>query len=210
MIASEGADTERIYFEGLKNDSENPKNNQFIKIEFLERISEEARSESSHKAVMEQLNQYKVKYQLEEADELWLLIDRDKSNNPVQKVANIAQSCKQKGYFLALSNPCFELWLLLHIRDLEAYSAEEQKAIFENKRISQSNSSKKKLDKELSNLLGGYSKSKYNFEDFKPHIPDAIERAKNLDTSPEQRWIEEKLNTRVYLLVEKIISQNIE
>jgi len=202
IIASEGADTERLYFEGLAALVVEKRLDKFVKIEFIKREKEEERTKSSHKEVMKQLDAFKKKFRLDKRDELWLVIDRDKQNNPLKNLAEISQKCSQKNYFLALSNPNFELWLLLHLKDLQEYSEQELEAFFQNKNF---NSSKKMLDKELSQLLEGYDKSKYDFKRFEPSIPKAIERAKNLDTVPNERWIEENLGTRVYILVEKIL-----
>ena len=203
VVASEGADTERIYFQGLQDSLiEKGIYDTLIKLEFLERKTEKERALSSHKAVLKQLDDYKKKYQLDNRDELWLVIDRDKQNNPVKNIADIAQNCLQKGYFLALSNPNFEFWLLLHLKDLTQYSKTELDKLHDKK----AGESKSVLEKELSALLGGYNKSKYGIEKILPFIDKAILQAKDLDTNSEDRWIEDRLGTRVYLLVERIIS----
>lgn len=33
----------------------------------------------------------------------------------------LRQKCVEAGYFLAISNPCFEVWLLFHYSDLTEY-----------------------------------------------------------------------------------------
>ncbi|WP_069472057.1 RloB family protein [Candidatus Marithrix sp. Canyon 246] len=105
------------------------------------------------------------------------------------------------GYFLALSNPCFELWLLLHIKSLEEYPDNALDEFLENKKVS---SSRTRLEAELINLLNSYNKSNLDTAQFLPFVKQAIERAKKLDTNPKQRW-SNGLGTRVYQLVEKII-----
>jgi hypothetical protein len=203
VIASEGADTERIYFEGLQAKIiEQGILDRLIKIEFLTRHKQE-RTQSAHSKVIKELDKYKKTYRLDERDEMWLVIDRDKQNNPIKNIAAISQLCEQKGYFMALSNPNFELWLLLHLKDLANYSQEQLEAILNSKRM---NASKNILELELSNLLDGYNKSKYPVEKFLPFIQMAIERAQALDTNPEDRWIEEKLGTRMYRLAESILA----
>ncbi len=105
---------------------------------------------------------------------------------------------------MALSNPNFELWLLLHLKDLAEYSPEQLNDLFNSKKI---NASKNIFEIELSGLLEGYNKSKYAIEKILPYMQLAIERARILDNRPEDRWIEGKLGTRVrvYRLVEKIL-----
>ena len=202
VIASEGADTERIYFEGLQNRIiEQGILDRLIKIEFLERKTEAERRKSAHKTVLKQLDKYKQTYRLDERDELWLIIDRDKQNNPIKNISDIAQNCGQKGYFLALSNPNFEFWLLLHVKDLAEYSKDELDKLLQNEKV---NKSRSIFEKELSDLLGGYNKSKYAVEKLLPFIEKAIKQARDLDINPEERWIEDGLGTRIYLLVEKL------
>ncbi|TAE70294.1 MAG: RloB domain-containing protein [Bacteroidetes bacterium] len=204
VIASEGADTERIYFEGLAKLIIKNGLDRLIKIEFLVRSGESERAKSAHKDIIKQLDTYKKKYRLDEKDELWLVIDRDKQTNKINTFADTAQKCIQKNYFLALSNPNFELWLLLHLKDLNDYSEEKINTLLENKKVE--NSHRNALEKELFDLLNEYNKSHYKFEKFESCIPDAIQRAKDLDKNPNERWVENSLGSRVYLLVEKIIT----
>jgi hypothetical protein len=60
------------------------------------------------------------------------------------------------------------------------------------------------LEAELIKLLNSYNKSNLDTAQFLPFVKQAIERAKQLDTNPKQRWSNE-LGTRVYQLVDKII-----
>ena len=130
------------------------------------------------------------------------MIDRDKQSWTLEEIVEVAQVCLQKGYYLAVSNPCFELWLLLHIKSLENYSDSVLQAFIENKKVS---SNRTRIEKELILLLGSYNKSNLETSSFLPFVKEAIENAKKLDHNPEQRW-PNQLGTRVYRLVEKIIS----
>lgn len=204
VIASEGADTERIYFEAfgyqiMRNLALSSK----VKIEFLKR-DEKQRTYSSHQKVIKQLDNYKRNYHLANDDELWLVIDRDKQNNPIANISAIAQSCSQKGYKLALSNPNFEFWLLLHLNYLCNYKEAELNDFLQAKKV---NKNKNALEKELSKLLNGYDKSHYKVESILQFIPFAILQAKKLDTNPIERWQEEDLGSRIYLLMERILQE---
>lgn len=150
---------------------------------------------------------YKKTYRIDERDELWLIIDRDKQNNTPKNISNIAQNCLQKGYFLGLSNPAFEIWLLLHLTDLAIYTNVALEALLQNKRVSASNSSKTALKKELSDILGGFNETSYEVEKFLPSIQLAVQRAKLLDTNLADRWIDDRLGTRVYRLIENIFKE---
>jgi hypothetical protein len=191
VIATEGEKTEQQYFAGLKQKCIN--NSSRIKLEILPpRLA----GKSSPKYVLDQLSQYKNDYGLNKYDELCMVIDRDKQSWTKAELATVARQCAQKQFLLALSNPAFEFWLLLHLKDLNTYTAEEKKELLENKG--------QYLKKELKLLLTGFNSSKLNFDDFWQLIPLAIQRAETLDTLPQDRWPNE-LGSRVYLLMKKIM-----
>ena len=52
----------------------------------------------------------------EHIDEVWIVMDRD--SFPNHKFDNAIKTAKAKGYKSAWSNECFELWILLHFRDI--------------------------------------------------------------------------------------------
>ena len=111
VIASEDKDTERIYFETLAKEYANPR----VHVRILER-NEQEKNNSSPDYVLRQLNDVKAQYSLESDDELWLLVDRD--HWPKAMVSQVAQKCANDAYMhMALSNPCIEVWLLLHLVD---------------------------------------------------------------------------------------------
>lgn len=73
VIASEGKDTERIYFKALAKEYTNPR----VHVHILERSVDE-QNNSSPKHVLKQLNDYKSQYELEADDGLWLVVDKDR------------------------------------------------------------------------------------------------------------------------------------
>ena len=130
VIASEGKDTERIYFKALAKEYTNPR----VHVHILER-SEAEQNNSSPEHVLKQLNDYKEQYALEADDELWLVIDKDRWTEAM--LSRVATECTQDEYMhMALSNPCIELWLLLHLVDVASLSPEEQQQWLENRRNS--------------------------------------------------------------------------
>jgi hypothetical protein len=205
VIAAEGQDTERIYFKALqvwlKTHSQQNMQNPIVKIEFLERKDED-KSKSSARKVIEQLDNYKKYYAIEEQDELWLVLDRDRQNFKIQNLAEIVQLCKQKDYELAITNPCFEFWLLLHIADYKEY---DDKELLENK--PKTNNSKRFLETELTKLLGSYSKSSYQVAQLIEKIDYAISQALQLDLQDTETWHENRIGTRLHILVGNIIGK---
>lgn len=182
LIASEGAETEPLYFEELKplvagRDAiirvrlvKNPKHKSHPK-EVLKRLKSAARNE-------------KIKL----GDELWLVIDRDAWDE-----ADLNEVCKQAktlGYFVALSNPCFELWLYLHL---------QSNRDFIDRHDCQRNFGK------VHKSYGEDGKSGYETKPLMKEIGKAIERARALDIHPAEPWPKTQA-TRVYLLVEKLFA----
>lgn len=194
IIATEGSHTEPKYF----NDMASPRYfyNPRIHVEVLEREG----TASAPEHVMKMLDQFCERYYYEEGlDELWLVVDTDRWGD--KKLASIGRKCYQKGYEMAVSNPCFELWLLLHLRSLNEYPDETLDEFQENRKTG----SRTRLEEELVNLLGEFSKSSLKTEHFLPNVEDAIRRARALD-NPGDRWPND-LGSRVYLLTEKIMER---
>ena len=53
----------------------------------------------------------------EEFDEIWCVFDRD--DHP--DISGTLQTARDRNIRVAFSNPCFELWLVLHVADQSAY-----------------------------------------------------------------------------------------
>lgn len=199
VIASEGKDTERIYFKALAKEYTNPR----VHVHILKR-SEDEKNNSSPEHVLEQLNEYKCQYELEADDELWLVTDKDHWTEAM--LSRVATECMQDvSMHMALSNPCFELWLLLHLVDVASLTPEEQKLWMENRR--KSKSSNPYLKVLLRQKMGSYHESAYDVLTLIEHVEVAIERARLLDKNPADRW-PQTLGTRVYLLAESVMNRN--
>ena len=59
---------------------------------------------------------FKKEFQLAGDDELWLMVDVDHWGN--KHLAEVADQAGHNQFNLAVSNPCFEVWLFLHHADL--------------------------------------------------------------------------------------------
>jgi hypothetical protein len=180
VIATEGVCSEVRYFNGLIEDQHTP--NSKIKVHVIERKDP---SLSSPNHVLEELDSFKDKWKLEEGDELWMVIDFDRWGTG--KLSEIASKCIQKKYRLAISNPCFEIWLLLHFKDL----------------TSNLNIRCAEAEDQLKVQLGSYNKTNLDFSKFRDHIDAGIENSKRLDTNQSDRWCQ-PIGSRVYQLVTRI------
>ncbi|MFE3183880.1 RloB family protein [Streptomyces violascens] len=63
-------------------------------------------------------------------DEVWCVVDVE-APRPHPSLDEALKLARQAGVNMAVSNPCFELWLLLHLKDVSAYqtSAGAQSAL---------------------------------------------------------------------------------
>ena len=172
VIATEGEKTEKQYFALFQN----PR----IKVEVLST----AGGLSAPNHVLERLDQFKARYNLGPEDSLWLMFDVDR--NRAEKLSDICQEATQKGFQLAISNPCFEFWLFLHHFNAEDFA--DCKAI----------------EAELKARLGSYNKTNLRTELYRPLIMDALRRAKSLHTNPAERW-PEPFGTHVYKVIETLL-----
>ncbi len=172
VIASEGAKTEPQYFKMLNAiDS-------VIHFKCLKN-----KHDSSPNGVLKLMKGHIRSNSLKKTDEAWLVIDKDRWTD--QQINQLYSWSEEKdSYNLALSNPKFEYWLLLH---------------FEN---GSGISSSRNCSERLERYLPDYNKDIQETK-LKPKIRQATERAKAKDTPPCPDW-PRRTGTTVYKLVEKL------
>ena len=198
VIACEGNKTEKKYFENLASSNEyrNPK----VRVEVLDRIS----TSSSPSHVLSSLNQCKRHYGLQprHGDQLWLVFDIDRWPN--RMINDVTKQSREKHYFIAESNPCFEVWLLMHVKPLSEYDDKVLSELKSNSRTKNRN----RLEAELMTHCGGkYNKSNPDTTLFIKLVNTAVENARKSDTRPKHRWLNH-IGSRVYKLVESIINSS--
>jgi len=175
VIATEGEKTEPQYF-SLFNDRQ-----AIVKIMCLNR-----QKGSAPLRVKKSMEDYLIakKMDFRPDDEAWLVVDKD--NWQDDHLRQLYEWANQKSnYGLALSNPCFEYWILLHFEDAKG--------------VSSSKDCRKKLQQYLPNYDKGIPSGK-----FTPYmISDAIQRASNRDQTQDAPWPQSAGST-VYKLVQNI------
>ena len=138
----------------------------------------------------------KDEYNFKDTDELWMIIDTDRWKS----IPDIISECKkQSNMFVAVSNPCFEFWLLLHIKNIADYDENELALILKNAKVS---NKKNYVDSKITEILGSYNKSNPKPELFLPTVDFAIKQAKQLAINDDE--YPEKLGSHVYKVVEKL------
>lgn len=148
-------------------------------------------SHSDPQAVLDFVNEFKLKIKKNERDisqnyEYWLVLDTDRWG------ANLTMAIKDasnRKYELAVSNPCFEIWLLLHYRDANYVTG---------------NANNLNTKGNINTNISGFNLTGKNEIDFFPKTPDAVQNAKGLDIQPQLRQFS-YIGTRVYKLVELLL-----
>lgn len=190
VIATEDSKSDPKYFEDLAM-AYRVSN---IKVEVIRRDN----TNSSPKYVLNSLDKYNKKFDLKKNDELWLVCDVDRWRS---ELGDVVRECIQKKYFYAISNPCSDLWYLLHLKSLKNYSKQRKKDLFENRK----SGSRHYIEKEIINLGYSFNKSNLDTSQFLPHIKKAINEAKRLDRIRGRKRWPQSLGTMIYLLVQKIV-----
>lgn len=171
VIAAEGRETEKQYFAQFGD-----------KRVHVKVLATGKDNQSAPEHVIERLTRFRDEYQIGGDDELWLMVDVDRWN-----LAKIAQEAVQRGYQLAISNPCFEVWLLCHFQEPPAEASVCQP-----------------IEDALRAALGGsYNKSKLNISQFVDRLDFALSRAERLDVNPKDRW-PQSVGSHVYRVVRSI------
>jgi len=105
IIAAEGHKTEKQYFRIFENH----------RVQVIVIPAKDNRSAPEY--ILEKLNSYIKEYEIGKDDQLWLMIDTDRWGD--KKLSKICKEAIQKKYDLAVSNPCFEVWLYLHFDEID-------------------------------------------------------------------------------------------
>lgn len=113
-------------------------------------------------------------------DELWCVVDTDDFDIGLAK-----RRAERESVELAVSNPCFELWLLLHHEDRAAPLRDYQETVYRLKR----------------HVLA-YDKSNLDLAEFIGGVREACDRARRLEKPGEPN---PNPSTGVWRLVEKIM-----
>ena len=136
-------------------------------------LTTELNISDSVKQIEEYIKRQFVTYE-EGYDKICLIADRDKQSFKEEQYDYVVKTCKEKGYSFYVSNPCFELWLLLHYDEI--LDMDKEKLHANPKETSRAK--KRFLEKQLSSLMGGYNKNNLQFSKIADKVCRAIENEK--------------------------------
>ncbi len=112
ILICEGEKTEPAYFNALKNQYPSA----MISIEYLAPAGVPITIKDKVKERMAGLRQVQRRNPSAKDDTIWAVFDRDLHDNVAEAIAG----CENAGAQVAYSNPCFEVWLILHHEDYHA------------------------------------------------------------------------------------------
>jgi hypothetical protein len=182
VIASEDRFAVKQYFELFQS----------TRIQF--HVLETDHGESSPSHVMARLERYLWEYDAIEGDQFWLVCDTDHwiESNHIQNLVDVVRRCRQKGISVALSNSCFDLWLLLHFDELPTETSVTCVQVGDLIRAK----------------VAGFNKTKiYNLPFQESSVRDAIKRSRN--SFVESDIIPGRPQSAVHLIIENLVEKGI-
>jgi hypothetical protein len=175
VVAVEGSKTEPEYFAWLN------RANALVRVHCIP-----SKTHSSPLQVLKRMREHLRREGLAARDRAWLVVDRDQwTEEQLGALQGWSLEAPQHGF--ALSNPSFEVWLLLHFEDAAGVSTARECSA--------------RLERWLPGYDKGVSTSLLTVE----RVEAAIDRAKRRDMPPALGWPREPGNTTVYRLVEEIL-----
>jgi hypothetical protein len=211
VVACEDENVQPAYFNAIKERLNIPT---ITEVAVLPCVDGKSAVEHVCANLIEYIEKQKLLYDFDERDQFWIVIDRESPKNVCHKILlTKLRDCEEIGtnVKVGVTNPLFELWLLLHVADLSQYDKEE---LLSNERTGSSKSSKRFIDKKLSELLGGYSKEKKKiFKTMekivtKENVQKAIKRERSIENGAVQIITMNNLGSNVGKLVQTIMTND--
>ncbi len=163
----------------------------FSNVSFAKQSGDNSDPDSVIKALDKAKERIAKKYDPNDEDEYWAVIDKDHWD-----LESAAKQVRQKKYSLAESYPCFELWLLLHFKQLNELRGLPGRT---------SGGKCKPVTDVLKSEDPTYKKGKATNKRYfdVTETSNAIAKAKTLDRTSANRPLR-SLGTRVYKLIKSI------
>jgi len=155
--------------------------NQRILVQIVPRVE----NKSAPKLFLERIEKFIQEdgWTPKEKDVLWFVLDIDRWKR--ESIEDLRIVCQQEpNWYLAISNPCFEVWLLYHLVEILTDNDESCG--------------------DLKTLLHEKSKGGFEINRFAALITKAANNAEATDTSPNQQY-PDRMQTKLYRLANQMI-----
>lgn len=203
----EGENTEKWYFEYLINNKKFLGIHPLIDVRYLEK-TEEDKHISHPKRLLEfadEVKEDKTTSFDKHHDKIIIVFDLDIFKNKAEDYATLISKIQNLGYIPAVTNPSFELFLLLHVQDsFQQYISIEKTNILANKKVGK----QRYIQHLLSSILHINSKKNSKIGELADKIDIAIEQEhfinQNLDSAIED------LSSNIASIIEMIKNDTIE
>lgn len=174
VVSTEGAETEPIYFQEFR-----PSRDSVFRLKIL--------GNPAHKSapieVVQRLLEYERRERPGRNTEYWAIIDRNAWSDADLRGAYKLQDGRPH-FYIAMSHPCFELWLWLHLRP--------------NRPFNDRHDCQRRLEREWLQ----FSKGAYPAAELLPHVVTACSRAEEI-TEPFSGVLQSQ-GTQVFELVRRL------
>lgn len=139
---------------------------------------------SAPKNMLARLHKFLPENSMESGDQIWFVLDVDRwKRESIEDLRNLCAG--YQGWGIAISNPCFEVWLYFHKGDPRQIEA--------------------KNPKDFKRLLDTLHPSGYSVEDFTPLISIAAIGARQADPTPDHDYPDQWATTKVYHLADEML-----
>lgn len=200
----EGAHTELKYFEGLDDNRKFLGISSSIELVILHKEGD-IEHHSHPKHLLELIDKKKTQLKNDgkydkEIDRFVIVFDRDRhmTVTPEQFLEFVELASKEN--ILGLTNPCFELWLILHFENtFDEIILNNQREFLENIKVSNSHTYTSKVFSEIS---GMNSKSNLDFEKLKNGVKIAIVQEMKLPQKNGE--IAHKIGSNIGVLIQEM------
>ena len=183
FIATEGV-TEYIYFNELKRE---------LRAGNVDVLKSTTKTDPG--SVRKRLANYKPKDgDIRANDDLWLVIDKDEYD-----LDSIFSAADRRKYRFADSNPCFELWLIMHCKALHQLPGLEGSAAV--------GGCDKVIEELRKRIEPNYQKTDYKVSCYIERLETAMNNAEKTDENKDAAWMN-TVGTRVYKLADSIRKLN--
>lgn len=141
------------------------------------------------------MSEYESKY-----DDILIVLDRDRQSFKECQYEKVLEISKKQNFKLGISNPNFELFLLLHLDSLEDY---DEETLIKNPKIGKKRLLEKKLSKKLTEFKLFYNKANYDPTIFVDNIINGLNNSARYEVRKEE--LTNKVGTNLFIKIKDLI-----